>query len=147
MIVVIHFPPLEMCTFKPIEQACNVTTAHICEYNNTCCKNIRLYFLSGGSSGIESAVKNIQGLLANKVAARWYQMGVTLGTRVSDLESIRVRKLSPSDSEALMLEAWLKNCKNTTWQWLVDSVGHEAGGNHQRLARQLAKKSKSITMY
>jgi hypothetical protein len=117
----------EMCTFEPIEQACNASTAQIC----------------GSRSSIDSAVKDIQGLLGNKVAARWYQMGVTLGAPVSDLQGIRVRKLPPSDSEALMLRAWLKNCSSTTWQWLVDSVGHAAGGNHQRLARQLAKKKPS----
>ena len=88
-------------------------------------------------------MKDIQGLLATKVAARWYQMGVTLGAPVGDLEIIRVRKLPPTDSEALMLEAWLKNGSNTTWQWLVDSVGHEAGGNHRRLARQLVKEKSS----
>jgi hypothetical protein len=70
-------------------------------------------------------------------------MGVTLGAPVSDLQSIRVMKLPPSDSEALMLRAWLENCRGTTWQWLVDSVGHAAGGDHQRLAGKLAKKKPS----
>ena len=65
---------------------------------------------------------------------------------MGDLQNIRVRKLPPTESEALMLRAWLNNGANTTWQWLVDSVGHDAGGNHQRLARQLAKKKPSGTV-
>jgi hypothetical protein len=98
---------------------------------------------SGGADGVESSVKDIQGLLANKVAARWYQMGVTLGARVSDLESIRVRKLPPVESEAMMLKAWLRNSSSTTWQRLVDAVGHAAGGSHLKLAKNLAKKKPS----
>jgi hypothetical protein len=27
----------------------------------------------------------------------------------------------------------------TTWQWLVDAVGHSAGGNDKRLAKTLAE--------
>ena len=88
---------------------------------------------------IESAVKEIQAMLDSKVAARWYQMGITLSAGVSDLEMIRVEKLSALESERMMLQEWLRNSDNTTWQWLVDSVGHVAGGNHQRLARSLSE--------
>ena len=80
------------------------------------------------------------------MAARWYQMGVALGTPVGDLEIIRVRKLPPTESEALMLKAWLMNGNMKTWQWLVDSVGHVAGGNHLKLAKELAKKKPSGTV-
>ena len=83
-------------------------------------------------------MRDIQRMLESKVAARWYQMGVTLGARVSDLESIRLSKLSAIECERKMLQEWLHNCDNTTWQWLVDSVAHVAGGNHQRLAKSLS---------
>ena len=89
---------------------------------------------------IESAVRDIQAMLESKVAARWYQMGITLGAQVSDLEMIRLEKFPAIESERMMLQAWLTNSDNTTWQWLVDSVGHVAGGNHQRLARSLSEK-------
>ena len=90
-------------------------------------------------SDVESAVGDILGA---KVAPRWYQMGITLGTRVADLEAIRLKNLSAQESEGRMLDAWLKNTETTrtTWQWLVDAVGHSAGGNHQRLAKTLAEK-------
>ena len=88
---------------------------------------------------IESAVKDIQTMLDSKVAARWYQLGITLGAQVSDLEMIRLEKQPALDSERMMLQEWLRNCDNTTWQRLVDSVGHVAGGNHQRLARTLSE--------
>ena len=93
-------------------------------------------------SDVESAVGDIQSMLDAKVAPRWYQMGVTLGTRVADLEEIRLKNLSAQESEGRMLGAWLNNAdkKRTTWQWLVDAVGHSAGGQYQRLAKTLAKK-------
>ena len=94
-------------------------------------------------SDMESAVRDIQGMLDAKVAPRWYQMGVTLGARVADLEAIRLNNTLPAqESESRMLDAWLRNAdsERTTWQWLVDAVGHSAGGNYQRLAKTLAKK-------
>ena len=97
------------------------------------------HILSGDAGGVENAVKDIQGLLGSKVAGRWYQMGVTLGAPISDLDSIRVRKLHPVNSEEQMLKSWLVNGNRITWQWLVDSVGHPAGGNHLKLAKQLAR--------
>jgi hypothetical protein len=118
--------PEEVCSFKPIEQARTTSTAQIC----------------ASYSDVESAVGAIQSMLGVNVAPRWYQMGVTLGTRVADLEAIRLNKLPAQDSERRMLVAWLNNTDmtRTTWQWLVDAVGHSAGGNYQRLAKTLAKK-------
>jgi hypothetical protein len=113
----------EMCTFKPSAIAQNTSTGNIGDFY----KNI------------ESAVKDIQTMLDSKVAARWYQLGITLGARVSDLEMIRLEKQPALDCERMMLQEWLRNCDNTTWQRLVDSVGHVAGGNHQRLARTLSE--------
>lgn len=85
-----------------------------------------------------SAVRELQEFFESRLAARWYQMGVTLGVRVSELEIIRLEKLPPIESERMMLESWLKNCDNPTWQRLVDSAAHVAGGNHRRLAKTLA---------
>ena len=100
--------------------------------------------LTGNSynNDVESAVKDIQGMLDAKVASRWYQMGVTVGAPVAYLEAIRLEKLPAQESERRMLDAWLTNAdpERTTWQWLVDAVGHRAGGNHQKRAGVLAKK-------
>ena len=89
---------------------------------------------------VERAVRDLQNMLNAKVAHRWYQMGISLGARVSDMEIIRVGKPKAVEGERMMLDAWLRNCDNTTWQWLVDAVGHVAGGNHQRHAKFLAEK-------
>ena len=99
-------------------------------------------FTGDSYSDMGCAVRDIQDMLDAKVAPRWYQMGVTLGARVADLEAIRFSKLPAQESERKMLDAWLKNAdpERTTWQWLVDAVGHSAGGNYQRLAKTLAKK-------
>ena len=153
-----------MCTFKPNEQARTTSTTHIRELKlKIILLHVVFVLLSGfkvmvlahithavdsytdvdSADRATSAVGNIQSMLGAKVAPRWYQMGVTLGTRVADLEAIRAKKdLSAQESERRMLDAWLKNTENTktTWQWLVDAVGHRAGGNHPRLAKTLAEK-------
>ena len=95
------------------------------------------------SGDVETAVKNIVAMLEGKVAPRWYQMGVSLGTPVSDLEGIRLSKKPARESERMMFEALLLSDNKRlprTWQLLVDSVGHKAGGNNQRLAKSLSKK-------
>ena len=96
------------------------------------------------SGNIDMAVRDIQDILAGKVAARWYQMGVTLGAPVSELEMIRVSQRHAIESERMMLKEWLEKGDNTTWQWLVDSVGHVAGGNHLKLAKHMAKKKRGM---
>ena len=79
-------------------------------------------------------------MLNAKVAARWYQVGVVLGSKVSDLEEIRMKHASAKESEKEMFEMWLTNCDDeATWQRLVDAVGHKAGGNNLRLASALSK--------
>ena len=93
-----------------------------------------------GSENVEMAVRDIQDILEGKVAARWYQMGVTLGAPVSELQNIRLTHSHANESERMMLKEWLEKGENTKWQWLVDSVGHVAGGNHLKLARHMAKK-------
>ena len=91
---------------------------------------------------MQSAVGGIQGILDGEVAARWYQMGVTLGARVASLEAIRLGKLPAQESERMMLDAWLTNAdpKRTTWRWLVDAVRHNAGGQNPKLAKRIAAK-------
>ena len=79
-------------------------------------------------------------MLNAKVASRWYQVGVVLGSKVSDLEVIRMRHASAKESEKEMFEMWLTNCDDeATWQRLVDGVGYKAGGNNLRLASALSK--------
>ena len=90
------------------------------------------------SGEIETAVKDIVTILGGKVAPRWYQMGVSLGTPVADLEEIRLSKQPARQSKMMMFQALLKSDNEhlpRTWQLLVDSVGHKAGGNNQRLAK------------
>lgn len=106
-----------------------------------CCS--LLYTVERYSGDIESAVMDIVKMLEGKVAPRWYQMGVSLGTPVADLEGIRLSKKSAKESERMMFQALLQSENKhlpRTWQLLVDSVGHKAGGNNQRLAKSLSKK-------
>ena len=86
-------------------------------------------------------VGEIQEVLGGSVAARWYQMGTVLGAPVGELEGIRAAEnLTPIEREARMLEAWLLHLNsNKTWQWLVDSVGHNAGGKHPKAAKKLSE--------
>ena len=86
-------------------------------------------------------MRNLQNMLDGKVAARWYQMGITLGAAASKMEEIQVCKPTAQEGERMMLDVWLRNGDNdkTTWQWFVDAVEHVAGGNHQRLSSTLAK--------
>ena len=97
---------------------------------------------TGASAGeVSSTVQYIQELLAAKVAPRWYQMGVVLGVQVAVLESIRLKNNPAKDSEREMFDAWLDNASlPQTWQVLVDAIGHEAGGNHRKLAKTVSKK-------
>ena len=102
-----------------------------------------LYTVEKYSGDIQTAVKDIVTMLGGKVAPRWYQMGVSLGTPVADLEEIRLSKNPAKDSERKMFQALLASDNvrlPRTWQLLVDSVGHKAGGNNQRLAKSLSKK-------
>lgn len=99
-------------------------------------------FTGDSYKDVQSAVGGIQGMLDGKVAPRWYQMGVTLGVPVAELEAILLHKLLAQESERMMLDAWLKNTDTTktTWQWLVDAVGHNAGGQNPKLAEKIAAK-------
>lgn len=80
-------------------------------------------------------------MLKGKVAARWYQVGVVLGTPIRELETIRMNKDGSARSrELMMLQSFLENGgESATWQRLVDAVGHEAGGDYRGLALQLSK--------
>ena len=81
-------------------------------------------------------------MLGGKVTSRWYQVGIVLGSKVSDLEDIRIKKdISATTSQQEMFEKWLLNCADkATWQRLVDAVGHKAGGNNLRLAKEFSQK-------
>ena len=102
-----------------------------------------LYNYDTGASAdeVSSKVRYIQELLAAKVAPRWYQMGVVLGVQVAVLESIRLKNNPAKGSEREMFDAWLKSASlPQTWQVLVDAIGHEAGGNHRKLAKTVSRK-------
>ena len=95
---------------------------------------------------VEEVVKDIQAVLGNSVTARWYQMGTALGAPVGDLEIIRVdQNISLIERQSMMFVAWLSSIEssdddsNKTWQWLVDSIGHPAGGKHQKMAQKMSK--------
>ena len=99
-------------------------------------------------ASLQDVVQDIQAMLGNSVAARWYQMGTCLGTPVGELESIRVLKdTTPIDKQAKMFHAWLSSIEtNKTWQWLVDAVGHNAGGKHQKMAKILSEHQPGINI-
>lgn len=108
-----------------------------------CVQNFQ--FLRAANSGdTASILAYIQRILGNRVAARWYQMGVVMGVPVAGLENIRV---SPdyqgvADRETAMLRLWIGGLTllPRTWQVLVDSVEHKAGGNYRGLAKEISKK-------
>lgn len=89
---------------------------------------------------VKVIVGEIQEVLGGTVAARWYQLGTVLGTPVGELEMIRATEnLTLIDRQSMMLEAWLMCLtSNKTWQWLVDSIAHQAGGKHPKLAKKIA---------
>ena len=97
----------------------------------------------GIETTVAAAVQEIQEVLGNSVAARWYQMGTVLGAPVGDLEMIRSEaNASALEKEAMMLKAWLESLGDDTtktWQWLVDSIGHSAGGKHPKKAKELSQ--------
>jgi hypothetical protein len=113
----------ELCRFKPSKYAQATSTDDVYDGTN-----------------VSGAVGELQRVMGNKVAARWYQMGTTLGAPVEDLEAIRLDKLPASECERKMLEAWLlRGGPYKTWQWLVDSIEHEAGGKYPKLARKISE--------
>ena len=141
---------LEIRCFKPIEQAKSASKDVVCE-----CVYKAMYastfidhpdYIDDGSTAVDAVVQKIQGVLGNSVAARWYQMGTILGVEVGELEMIRSEaNTSALEKETMMLKAWLKSLEDSsddttkTWQWLVDSVGHSAGGKHPKKAKELSQ--------
>jgi hypothetical protein len=121
----------EIRCFKPIEQAQSASKAVIWDQSS--------------ETTVQNVVKEIQAVLGKSVTARWYQMGTVLGAPVGDLEGIRVdQNASLIEKQCMMLEAWLSSIEssddsNKTWQWLVDSIGHPAGGKHPKMASKMAK--------
>jgi hypothetical protein len=113
----------ELCTFKPTGHAQATSTDDICPDNDL----------------IHRAVGELQGVMGNKVAAYWYQKGTVLGAPVEELEIIRRDTPSATECQMKMLRAWLMYGANTTWQWLVDSIEHGAGGKHAKLAKDISE--------
>ena len=83
-----------------------------------------------------------------EVAAKWRNIGVLLGIRDSQLETIQGD--SPPDCLRQMLATWLRRNYNVkrfgepTWVKLVETVNHSAGGGNPRLAMKIARKHKGI---
>ena len=107
-------------------------------------QNLQTFLTAANSGDTGSVLTYIQRLLGNRVAARWYQMGVVMGVPVAGLESIRVSPdyQSVAERETAMLRLWIEGLTllPRTWQVLVDSVEHRAGGNYRGLAKQISNK-------
>ena len=67
-----------------------------------------------------------------------------MGVPVAGLEAIRVSPdyQSVAERETAMLKLWIEGVTllPRTWQVLVDSVEHKAGGNYRGLAKVIAQK-------
>ena len=100
-----------------------------------------LYMDNNITESTEESVRNIQALLQNKVAARWYQMGIVMGVPLAELEMIRSDQSVQSilEKETAMIKVWLRqSLLPCTWQVLVDAVEHNSGGQNPLLAREVA---------
>lgn len=93
----------------------------------------------------DKTLQRIRTLLGNKVAARWYQMGIVMGVNIEQLEIIRLDPTGRpvSERETAMISSWLRqSLLPQTWQVLVDAVQHEAGGQNKALAKSIAAQLK-----
>lgn len=81
------------------------------------------------------------------VKARYYQLGIALKLRLSDLRAIQSaheRRADQALSEVVIL--WLQQQYKVekfgppTWQQLVKAVDSEAGGDNHALAKKIALK-------
>ena len=79
--------------------------------------------------------------------ARYYQLGIALKLRLSDLRAIQSTHEHRADqalSEVVVL--WLQQKYNVekfgppTWQQLVMAIDSEAGGDNHALAKEIASK-------
>ena len=89
----------------------------------------------------------------NPIAAKWKELGLSLGLGSSSLDTIEAgKKTDPASCLYDVLNAWLKknydvkNCGEPTWKHLVEAVRDPAGGADNSLAEKIAKKHKSRSM-
>ena len=86
----------------------------------------------------------------NDAAVNWRNIGIALQLKPDFLQSIDTRYGSdPRACLSWILMEWLMRNYNVekfgepTWQWLVEAVGHPAGGANMPLVRKIASKHKT----
>ena len=83
------------------------------------------------------------------VSAKWHNIGIALRVNADFLEGIHKRGGDPTSCLTSVVEEWLRKNYNEkrfgepTWQWLVEAVGHPAGGANMAQAREIAKRHKA----
>ena len=89
----------------------------------------------------------------NPIAAKWKELGLSLGLNSSILDTIEAGKSSnPTSCLYEVLNQWLKKNHDVkkygepTWKSLVKAVRDPAGGADNSLAEKIAKKHKSRSM-
>ena len=80
------------------------------------------------------------------IKATYYNLGLSLRLRISDLKTIRENCSNEGDALTDVLLLWLRKQYNTvqigapTWRMLVEAVDKESGGNDHKLAKKIAIK-------
>lgn len=92
------------------------------------------------SADIQHCISEVVSLLVN-VQSRWYEIGVLLGVPLDQLDMLLQNPDLNSCLDQLRktVELWLRSREGQrSWQVLVDTVQHHAGGNHPSLAKSIA---------
>ena len=82
--------------------------------------------------------------ILNILAARAHFLGLALGIRPSDIETIRAQYKGPNDVLTEVLTMWLKQSYRVdkhglpSWRTLVKAVDDPAGGCNHALAKRIA---------
>ena len=69
----------------------------------------------------------------------WYNLGIALDISTTDLTSMKDQNSEIKDRFRAMLEYWLRNGSNTTWEVLARALGHQIVAR-TNLMNELAKK-------
>ena len=87
------------------------------------------------------------------MSANWRNVGIALRLDLNTLDRIHKENLGRiSDCLTAMVTEWLRRNYNVTkfgeptWQWLVEAVGHPAGGENMAHARDMAGRHKARGM-
>ena len=88
------------------------------------------------------------------VASNWKSIGIALRLKTDILENIDTKYSGdPRKCLSCMVTEWLKKNYNVekfgkpTWKWLVETVGHSAGGANMTLAGKIARRHKAGGIY